>query len=105
MNTDQLAVMSSKYLMNTYRRLPVSFVKGDGYKLTCSDGKTYIDFLAGIAVNNLGYSNDKIVESIKKASERPIHVSNLYMIEEQARLAQKYIENSCLDKAFFGNSG
>ncbi len=105
MNTGQLAAMNKKYLMNTYRRLPVSFVKGDGYKLTCSDGKTYIDFLAGIAVNNLGYSNDRIIESIKKASERPIHVSNLYMIEEQAMLAQKYIENSCLDKAFFGNSG
>ncbi|NOZ83906.1 MAG: aspartate aminotransferase family protein [Epsilonproteobacteria bacterium] len=97
--------MSKKYLMNTYQRLPVSFVKGDGYKLTCSDGNTYIDFLAGIAVNNLGYSNNRMLESIRKASEKPIHVSNLYMIEEQARLAQKYIENSCLDKAFFGNSG
>jgi len=105
MNIENVAAMSERYLMNTYKRLPVSFTGGSGYELAGSDGKTYIDFLAGIAVNNLGYSNKKIVKAIKAASEKPIHVSNLYLIEAQAELAKRYIENSCLDKAFFGNSG
>ncbi len=105
MNIENVAAMSERYLMNTYKRLPVSFTGGSGYELAGSDGKTYIDFLAGIAVNNLGYSNKKIVEAIKAASEKPIHVSNLYLIKPQAELAKRYIEHSCLDKAFFGNSG
>ncbi len=105
MNTNAIIEATDRYIMHTYNRLPVSFVKGSGYELIDELGETYIDFLAGIAVNNLGYGNQNMIAALKKAVMKPIHVSNLYLISEQASLAKAYAENSCLDKAFFGNSG
>ncbi len=97
--------MTDRYIMHTYDRIPILFVKGNGYKLTDEKGETYIDFLAGIAVNNLGYGNKSMMEALKQAAIRPLHVSNLYLIGEQALLAKTYVEHSCLNKVFFGNSG
>ena len=96
--------LSDKYIMPTYRR-EIALVKGKGARVFDDTGKVYLDFIAGISVNNLGYGNKKIVQAIKKQSELLIHSSNLYYSEPQAELARWLAENSFGDKAFFCNSG
>jgi len=96
---------SKKYLMNTYNRAPIVLRKGRGMKVWDSTGKEYIDFVGGIAVNCLGHCHPKVVIAIQKQAQRLIHVSNLYHIEPQIKLAKLLVENSFADKAFFCNSG
>ncbi|HDH06045.1 MAG TPA: acetylornithine transaminase [Nitrospirae bacterium] len=96
---------SKKYLMNTYNRFPIVLRKGRGMKVWGSDGKEYLDFVGGIAVNCLGHCHPRVVIAIQKQAQRLLHVSNLYHIEPQIRLAKLLVENSCADKAFFCNSG
>lgn len=96
---------SPKYLMNTYDRLPIVLRKGRGMKVWGSDGKEYLDFVGGIAVNCLGHCHPRIVIALQKQAQRLLHVSNLYHIEPQIKLARLLIEQSCADKAFFCNSG
>ena len=95
---------SDKYIMPTYRR-EISLVKGKGSCVFDDKGKVYLDFMAGISVNNLGYGNKKIVRAIKKQSELLIHSSNLYYSEPQAELAKWLAENSFGGQVFFCNSG
>lgn len=98
--------LDKKYYMNTFGdRLPVCFEKGDGMKLISDDGKIYYDFLGGIAVNALGHSHPKFTVALKAQIDKLLHTSSLYYIENQAKLAQKLVENSCADKVFFANSG
>ncbi len=94
-----------QFIMNTYKRFPLAFVKGEGIYLFDEKGDRYLDFLAGIAVNILGHSHSVIKEAVKYQSERLIHVSNLYYIKEQADLAEMLVKHSCADKVFFSNSG
>jgi len=94
-----------KYVMNTYKRLPKVFVKGEGSYVWDSEGNKYLDFVAGIAVNSLGHCPQVVTEALKEQAEKLIHCSNLYWIEPQIKLAQVLVENSCCDKAFFCNSG
>ncbi|MBI5049816.1 MAG: acetylornithine transaminase [Nitrospirae bacterium] len=96
---------SRKYIMNTYNRFPIVLRKGRGMKVWSSDGKEYLDFVGGIAVNCLGHCHPKVVISLQKQAQRLLHVSNLYHIEPQIKLARLLIERSCADKAFFCNSG
>ncbi|MBI4839147.1 MAG: acetylornithine transaminase [Nitrospirae bacterium] len=96
---------SKKYLMNTYARLPVVLRKGRGMKVWSTDGKEYLDFVGGIAVNILGHCHPKVVIALQKQSQRLLHVSNLYHIEPQIKLARLLIETSCADRVFFCNSG
>ncbi|RJQ56644.1 MAG: acetylornithine transaminase [Nitrospiraceae bacterium] len=96
---------SKKYLMNTYNRAPIVLRKGRGMKVWDSTGKEYLDFVGGIAVNCLGHCHPKVVIALQKQAQRLIHVSNLYHIEPQIRLAKLLVENSFADKAFFCNSG
>jgi len=96
---------SARYLANTYARFPVVLVRGRGDRLWDSDGKEYLDFAAGIAVDVLGHCHPKVVEAIKAQAEALLHVSNLYHIEPQIRLAQALCEHSFADKVFFCNSG
>ncbi|MGZ3595883.1 MAG: acetylornithine transaminase [Syntrophales bacterium] len=105
MTTDELMALSDKYIMSTYKRFPIVLVRGSGAKVWDSNGKEYLDFVAGIAVCSLGHSHPKVVEAIKKQVEILTHVSNLYHIEPQILYAQKLMENSFADKAFFCNSG
>ena len=105
MTTEELIALSDKNIMETYRRIPIVLVKGSGAKVWDSDGKEYLDFVAGIAVCSLGHSNFKVVEAIKKQVEILTHVSNLYYIEPQIGLARLLVENSFADKVFFCNSG
>jgi len=94
-----------KYVMNTYKRLPKVFVKGEGSYVWDSEGNKYLDFVAGIAVNSLGHCPKVVSDALKEQSEKLIHCSNLYWIEPQIKLAKVLVDNSCCDKAFFCNSG
>ncbi|NPA16770.1 MAG: aspartate aminotransferase family protein [Aquificae bacterium] len=96
---------ADRYLFPNYARYPVSFVKGEGVYLYDTEGKKYIDMLAGIAVNTLGHSHPDIVDAICKQASQLIHTSNLFYIQPQIEVAKLLVENSCLDKAFFCNSG
>ena len=103
---DTIKELDKNYYMNTFgERLPVAFSKGEGMKLYSTDGDVYYDFLGGIAVNALGHSHLKFIKALKDQLDKLIHTSSLYYIENQAKLAQKLVESSCADKAFFCNSG
>ncbi|MDX1914242.1 MAG: aspartate aminotransferase family protein [Methylophilus sp.] len=95
----------SEHLMNTYGRQPVTFEKGSGVWLYDTDGNQYLDALSGVAVNGLGHAHPKLVAALNAQISRLIHVSNIYQIAEQARLADKLAEISGMDKVFFCNSG
>jgi acetylornithine/N-succinyldiaminopimelate aminotransferase len=103
--TEELMIQSDKNIIGTYRRQPVVLVKGSGARVWDSDGKEYLDFVAGIAVCSLGHSNPKVVAALQKQAELLTHVSNLYYTEPQIRLAGMLVENSFADKVFFCNSG
>ena len=105
MTTDELIALSDKCIMATYKRFPIVLVRGSGAKVWDSNGKEYLDFVAGIAVCSLGHSHPKVTEAIKKQVEILTHVSNLYYIEPQIHLARMLVENSFADKVFFCNSG
>jgi acetylornithine/N-succinyldiaminopimelate aminotransferase len=97
--------MMSEHLMNTYGRQPVTFEKGAGVWLYDKSGKQYLDALAGVAVNGLGHAHPKLLAALNEQISRLIHVSNIYQIAEQSRLADKLAEISGMDKVFFCNSG
>ena len=105
MTTDELIALSNKYIMSTYKRFPIVLVRGSGARVWDSNGKEYLDFVAGIAVCSLGHSHPKVVEAIKKQVEILTHVSNLYHMEPQILYARQLMENSFAHKAFFCNSG
>ena len=93
------------YHVNTYKRFPVEFVKGEGAYLFDKDGDKYLDFLSGIAVTGFGHSHPELVETAKTQIENLWHVSNLFMSSPQEELAKKLTNISKLDKVFFCNSG
>lgn len=95
----------NKYLMNTYNRYPVIFKEGNGIKILDINGKEYLDFASGIAVNVLGHSYPKVVDAIKMQAEKLIHCSNLYWTESQIELAKIISEKSIKGRVFFVNSG
>ncbi len=96
---------SEHYLMHNYNRFPVVLRKGRGMRVWGADGKEYLDFLGGIAVNVLGHCHPKVVVAIQKQAQRLIHVSNFYHSEPQIKLAKLLVTNSFADKVFFCNSG
>ncbi len=95
----------ARFLMNTYRRPPIVFTRGRGCRLYDSQGREYLDFLGGIAVNALGYSHPRLVHVIRREAARAVHLSNLFHNAYQAPLARKLAEWSGLDRVFFTNSG
>ena len=99
------ADIGEKYVMKTYNRFPITFEKGEGMYVIDENGKKYLDFVAGIAVNTLGHSNEKLVNAICEQAKKLIHISNLYYNKEQCELAKKLVENGRLEKVFFCNSG
>ncbi len=92
-------------LLPVFSRINLSFEKGEGAYLFGSDGRRYLDFASGIAVTGLGHAHPHLVAALKAAAEKPWHLSNLYEIPEQARLADRLVANSFADTAFFCNSG
>lgn len=97
--------LGEKYVMKTYSRFPLTFEKGEGMYVYDENGKEYLDFVAGIAVNSLGHNHPKLVNAISEQAARLIHISNLYYTKPQCTLAEKLVENGSLDKVFFCNSG
>ena len=104
MNVDYQKIDEQHYLP-TYKRFPLTITHGKGSRVWDSNGKEYIDALAGIAVNSLGHSHPKVVDAIKNQAEKLIHISNFYLTEPQALLSQKLAELSGLPRVFFGHSG
>ena len=97
--------LTKKHVAGTYGRYPIALVKGKGSKVWDKSGKQYIDFVSGLAVDNLGHCHPAVVSAIKKQAGKLIHVSNLYHIEPQSQLAEKLTSLSLADKVFFCNSG
>ena len=95
----------SSSIMNTYNRYPVSFKEGNGAWLTSTEGKKFLDFSSGIAVNILGHNHKEINKTFSDQANKIWHVSNLYNIPEQELLAKKLCDLSFADKVFFCNSG
>jgi predicted acetylornithine/succinylornithine family transaminase len=105
MTTEELIALSGQYIMSTYKRFPVVLTRGLGVHVWDNDGKAYLDLVGGIATCALGHSHPRVVEAIRRQAGLLTHVSNLYHIEPQIRLARLLVENSPLDKVFFCNSG
>jgi len=105
MNSQQWIEKSDRYIMRTYGRYPIVPVRGDGCRLWDADGKEYLDFLGGVAVNNLGHCHPKVVAALQKQAAELIHCSNYYQIPQQIELAELLCSHSFADKAFFCNSG
>ena len=105
MELKKLLEDSDNYLMHTYNRFPVAIRKGRGMKVWGTDGKEYLDFLGGVAVNCLGHCHPKVVVAIQKQAQRLIHISNYFHIESQTKLAKILVDNSFAEKVFFCNSG
>jgi acetylornithine/N-succinyldiaminopimelate aminotransferase len=102
MGTQELA---ERYLMQTGRRLPVTFVRGRGCLVYDESGREYLDLVAGIAVNLLGHAHPDVAAAVSKQATRLIHTSNLYFTQPQVELAQRLVELSFPSRAFFCNSG
>jgi predicted acetylornithine/succinylornithine family transaminase len=93
------------YITNTYGRFPIVFESGEGVYLKDENGKKYLDFVAGIAVNALGYGDVGYAETLKEQALKMVHVSNLYWNEENIKLSETLVKWSGLSKAFYCNSG
>ncbi|NYT36462.1 aspartate aminotransferase family protein [Allopusillimonas soli] len=99
------AQFSSEALIPTHKRLPVTFTHGNGAWLWDTQGKKYLDALAGIAVNTLGHAHPALVKAVSEQAAQLIHISNNYFIPQQIRLAERLVSMSGLRQAFFVNSG
>jgi acetylornithine/N-succinyldiaminopimelate aminotransferase len=92
-------------VLPTYNRAPLAFEKGSGAWLTTTDGRRFLDFGAGIAVNSLGHANPALIKALTDQAGAVWHVSNLYQIPAQQALADKLVEHTFADTVFFTNSG
>ena len=104
-NMNQYMETAEKALLHTYNRFPVVFDHGKGVYLYDTDGKEYLDFAAGIAVNSLGYGDETYTTALKNQVDKLLHISNLYYSEPTANAAEKLLAVSQMDRVFFTNSG
>jgi acetylornithine/N-succinyldiaminopimelate aminotransferase len=100
-----MAATATPALMNTYARSPLAFERGEGAYLITAEGRRYLDFASGIAVTALGHCHPHLVKTLSEQAGKLWHVSNLYSIPDQERLAERLVANSFADQVFFGNSG
>jgi acetylornithine/N-succinyldiaminopimelate aminotransferase len=105
MSLASVSKSEDKLLLHTYDRHKILFEKGRGLYLWDSEGNRYLDFLSGIGVNALGHGHPAIRKTLQRQASKLIHVSNLFFHEYQAELAKKLTKISCMDRAFFCNSG
>jgi predicted acetylornithine/succinylornithine family transaminase len=105
MGNDDFISMNNEYVFNTYGRIPIMLVEGQGCRVRDSNGRQYLDFIGGLAASVLGHGHAGLSMAICEQSRRLIHVSNLFHIEPQIELARLLVENSFADKVFFCNSG
>ena len=97
--------LEERYLMRTYKRAPVDFVRGEGALLWDAEGKRYLDFLTGISVCSVGHCHPEVLKAVHEQSHRLMHTSNLFYTEPMARLAERLSESSLGGRVFFANSG
>ena len=105
MQLQQVKELESKYLLGTYARYEILVDRGTGAYLIDKSNKRYLDLLAGIGVNSLGYNHPRVKQALRKQIKKPLHVSNLIYHEYQGRLAEKLANISGMDRVFFTNSG
>jgi acetylornithine aminotransferase/acetylornithine/N-succinyldiaminopimelate aminotransferase len=105
MTLKEIAELEKQVLIPTYDRLPILAVGGEGCALIDDQGKRYLDFFGGLAVNALGYAHPEITHILRLEAGAPLHVSNLIYHPYQAPLAQKLAQHAGLDRVFFGNTG
>jgi len=104
-NTERAVRMYERYVMNTYKRVPLCLEKAKGAKVWDADGKEYLDLFPGWAVSGIGHCHPKVVAAVAQQAKKLLHVSNNYYSRVQAELAEAIIRNSFPGKVFFGNSG
>jgi acetylornithine/N-succinyldiaminopimelate aminotransferase len=97
--------LEKKYYMNVVERVPLTIVRGKGARVWDEDGREYLDFVGGWAVNSLGHCHPVVTQAINEQANTLIQASNQFYTIPQLRLAELLVQNSCLDKVFFGNSG
>lgn len=105
MNTQEIKALDEKYVAHTYGRTSFVLERGEGVYVYDTDGKRYLDFVSGIAVNALGHADPDVTRAISEQAARLVHVSNLYHTAPQAQLAKMLVEASFADKVYFSNSG
>jgi acetylornithine/N-succinyldiaminopimelate aminotransferase len=105
MSVGELQELEARWLMPTYKRAPVEFVRGEGARLWDVDGKRYLDFFAGLGVMNAGHCHPRITEAIREQAGRLVGISNLYYSEPGMRLAARVSESSLGGRVFLCNSG
>jgi acetylornithine aminotransferase/acetylornithine/N-succinyldiaminopimelate aminotransferase len=96
---------NEKYVMTTYERLPIAFVRGEGVRLWDTEGREYLDLVSGLGVAILGHCHPRVTSAIDRQAGLLLHTTNLYYIEPQAELAELLVKNSFEGKCFFANSG
>jgi acetylornithine/N-succinyldiaminopimelate aminotransferase len=105
MITEEIILGAKQYLMDTYARYPMALSRGQGMRVWDAEGREYLDFLAGIAVNVLGHCHPKVTHALEHQARHLVHTSNLFYTEPQIRLAQVLVDHCFADKVFFCNSG
>jgi len=105
MTLQDLQALDEAWVMPTYKRLPVEFVRGEGPHLWDADGKRYLDFLTGISVSSVGHCHPAVVEAVRDQAGRLMHTTNLYLTEPPMRLAERLAMSSLGGRVFFCNSG
>src|SRR6476619_6326801 len=105
MSLEELQALEHRYVMQTYRRAPVEFVRGEGARLWDADDKEYLDFVSGVSVCSVGHCHPQVVEAVREQAGRLMHTSNLFYTEPMVRLAQRLSESSIGGRVFFSNSG
>jgi acetylornithine/N-succinyldiaminopimelate aminotransferase len=104
-DADAIMALDRDYVMGTYARQPIVFVRGEGARLWDSEGREYLDFLSGIAVVGVGHCHPKVAAAIAEQAHRLMHVSNLFHNPLAAKLAERLCTLAEMDKVFFCNSG
>lgn len=105
MTNQEIIALTDATQVGVYNRFPVAFTRGQGAVLWDADGREYLDFFSGLAVNNLGHGHPRVLAAIRDQIERLMHVSNVYYNEPAARLGKLLTEHSFADRVFFANSG
>jgi len=105
LSQDNWQELEQKLFLRTVNRVPVTLVRGQGVWVRDSEGRKYLDFVGGWAVNSLGHCHPVLVEALEKQAKTLIQASNQFYTIPQIELAQLLVENSCLDRIFFCNSG
>jgi acetylornithine/N-succinyldiaminopimelate aminotransferase len=105
MKLAELQELESRWVMQTYRRAPVEFVRGEGARLWDPEGKEYLDFVSGISVCSIGHSHPAVVGAVRDQVGRLTHTSNLYLTGPGIRLAERLCRSSLGGRAFLCNSG